>query len=148
MLTIHARAENRPEFTSLRAIDREALHEVELGVERLHRAHGYLVAFHHNIGRSTDHFADAERLLRRGGHHALADALRDEHLPRGVVPVDGACDVTAGRWSYDVLETFQRSFLADVLAFGDDAHDRVAGGLRHSFERAQERDWKRRARSE
>lgn len=141
------KAEERPEFTSLRAIDREALHEVELGVERLHRAHGHLVAFHHNIGRSMDHFAGAERLLRRGGHHALADALRDEHLPRGVVPADGTGDVAAGRWSYDILEAFQRSFLAYVLAFGDDAHEQVADGLRHSFERAQERDWKRRARS-
>lgn len=29
--------------------EREALHEVELGIERMHRAHGHLVAFHHNV---------------------------------------------------------------------------------------------------
>jgi len=124
----------------------EALHEVELAVENLHRAHGHLVAFHHSTGRAMDHLATAEKRLRAAGHERAADRLRDRHLPRGVLP---ACDdeAPAGRWSYDVLETFQATFLEDVVAFGEDVHDRVADGRRHVAERQQERQWKARARN-
>ena len=134
-----------PAFESLDPTDREALHHVALGTERLHRAHGHLVAFHHNVGRGMDHYASAEPLLREGGHHDLADRLRDECLPRGVVPSDDDNDVTAGRWSYDILENFQRAFFRDMVAFGDDVHEQVADGLWHAAERAQEREWKERS---
>ncbi|WP_251328791.1 hypothetical protein [Haloplanus pelagicus] len=127
--------------------EREALHEVELGIEHLHRAHGHLVSFHHSTGRAMDHLSAAETMLREAGHDEVANRLRDEYLPQGVLP---ACDdeSAAGRWSYDVLETFQRTFLDDVVAFGDRVHDRLADGRRHVAERRQEREWKRRARSE
>jgi hypothetical protein len=127
-----------PELTETEV---EALHEVELGVENLHRAHGHLVSFHHATGRAMDHLADAERLLRAAGHHEYADALRDEHLPLGVVSGrDG------GRWSYDLLEDFQERFLAGVVEFGEAIHGELAGGLRHVAERRQEREWQARAR--
>ncbi|WP_251342238.1 hypothetical protein [Haloplanus halophilus] len=128
--------------------EREALHEVELGVEHLHRAHGHLVAFHHSTGRAMDHLAVAEERLREAGHRRLADRLRDEYLPRGVVPPCEGDGATAGRWSYDILEKFQTTFLEDVVAYGDEVHDRLADGRRHVTERRQEREWKRRAREE
>lgn len=127
-------------------LERTTLHEVELGVERLHRAHGHLVAFHHNTGRAMDHLAGAEGLLRECGYDALADRLRDEYLPRGVIADGDLVDPTAGRWSYDVLESYQEVFYRDVVAFGSEVHDTVANGLRHAFERQQERDWKERSR--
>ena len=123
----------------------EALHEVELGIERLHRAHGHLVAFHHNVGRGMNHLAAAESHLTRSEHHELADALRDEYLPRGVIAGDSN-EPTAGRWTYDVLENFQRVFLDDIVAFGAEVHETVGDGSWHARERLQERDWKRRAR--
>jgi hypothetical protein len=131
--------------SDLTDVQREALHEVELGVEHLHRAHGHLVSFHHSTGRAMDHLAAAEELLREAGHEGAANRLRDDYLPRGVLP---ACDdeAAAGRWSYDVLETFQRTFLDDVVAFGDWIHDDIADGRRHVAERRQEREWKRRMR--
>lgn len=128
--------------------ERKALHEVELGVENLHRAHGHLVSFHHSTGRAMDHLAVAEDLLRDAGHEALANRLRDEYLPRGVVPPCDGDDATAGRWSYDILEQFQETFLDDVVGFGDSVHDRIADGQRHVTERQQEAEWKRRARTE
>jgi hypothetical protein len=127
-------------------VEREALHEVELGVEHLHRAHGHLVSFHHSTGRAMDHLAAAEELLREAGHEGPANSLRDDHLPRGVLPSCG--DDPSGRWSYDVLETFQSTLLEDVVTFGDRVHDRVADGRRHVAERRQEAAWKRRAQSE
>ena len=121
-------------------VECEALHEVELGVEWLHRAHGSLVEFHHKTGHAMDHFAEAERQLRACGHTDLADALRDEYLPRGVIDDD--------RWSYDVLESYQEGFLTDLTAFEAHAREAVSDGERHVTERRQEREWKRRAREE
>jgi len=114
-----------------------ALHEVELGVEWLHRAHGHLVQFHHATGHAMDHLAEAEEALREAGYDELADRLRDDLLPRGVV---------GDTWSYGVLEAFQDEPMAAVESFGADARDEVADGERHVAERRQEREWKGRSR--
>lgn len=123
-----------------------ALHEVELATEHLHRAHGHLVAFHHSVGRAMNHLAASEELLRAAGYDDYAAAVRDEYLPRGVIEGRHADD--RGRWSYDVLETYEAVFLEDVVAFGEAVCDEIAGGLRHAHERRQEREWKDRARRE
>ncbi|WP_424016595.1 hypothetical protein ACOZ4N_11890 [Halorientalis pallida] len=117
--------------------ERAALHQVELGLEWLHRAHGHLVEFHHNTGHAMDHLAEAEPLLRECGYDDLADAVRDRYLPHGVIDDD--------RWSYDVLESFQEGFLDEIEGFEREARDVVADGQRHAAERAQERTWKERA---
>jgi hypothetical protein len=130
----------RDTTADLTATEREALHTVELGVEWLHRAHGNLVEFHHKTGHAMDHLADAEQQLREAGHTDLADALRDEYLPRGVID--------ESRWSYDVLESYQEGFLGDIVAFEERARGEIADGSRHVTEREQERAWKRRAREE
>jgi hypothetical protein len=90
-----------------------------------------------------DHLATAETKLRDAGYDALADAIRDEFLPRGVLESHHSDD--RGRWSYDVLETYEEAFLDDIVAFGKEATDRIAEGLRHPAERAQEREWRRRS---
>jgi hypothetical protein len=117
--------------------EREALHKVELGVESLHRAHGNLVAFHHKTGHAMDHLAEAEVMLRDCGHEGLANQLRDQYLPRGVIDGD--------RWSYDVLECFQEGFLSELTDFERAAREQVADGHRHVNEREMEREWKERA---
>jgi len=114
-----------------------ACHEVELGLEWLQRAQGHLLEFHHATGHAMDHLAEAERLLRACGETELANDLRDEHLPAGVVDGD--------RWSYDLVEEFQAGVLADVRGFERTARERLADGRRHPAERRQERAWKRRA---
>ncbi len=131
---------------SITRVELEALHEVELGIERLHRAHGHLVAFHHNVGRGMNHLAAAEPLLYRCGYPEVADALREEYLPRGVFACGDPDDPTAGRWTYDVLENFQTVFLNEIVAFGAEVHETIGDGSWHASERLQERDWKRRAR--
>jgi len=117
--------------------EQEALHRVTLGMEWLQRAHGHLLAFHHNVGHAMDHFAAAEPLLREAGHVELADAIRDEYLPRGVVDED--------RWSYDIVEDFEDGVLADMDAFETTVRTQLADGQRHVAERAQERRWKERS---
>lgn len=115
----------------------EALHELELAVEWLRRAHGDLVAFHHEVGHAMDHLADAEGALREAERPELANAVRDEYLPRGVLDDD--------RWSYDVLESYESSFLEPLCEFEHNTRDRIAEGQRHVAERRQEREWRRRA---
>ncbi len=134
------------QFTRLSDAELAALHEVELGVEHLRRAHGHLVAFHHSTGRAMNHLAAAEEHLREADYDGLADEIRDEYLPRGVLesPRDG----DRGRWSYDVLETYERTFLNDIVRFGDHVCDVIADGLRHAHERKQEYEWIERSRRE
>jgi hypothetical protein len=124
--------------TDLSDAETEALHHVELGVEWLRRAHGDLLAFHHEIGHAMDHLAEAEVDLREAGRTELADALRDEFLPRGVRD--------AGRWSYEVRQSDEEAFIAPLCCIEDEARERIADGHRHVAERRQEREWKRRAR--
>jgi len=118
----------------------EALHEVELGFEWLQRANGHLLQFHHATGHAMDHLAAAEGHLRDAGYAELADVIRDDLLPQGVVDED--------RWSYDLVECFQDGLLADADAFEQTARDRLAAGDRHVAERRQERRWKQRERED
>lgn len=127
------------ESSELSDAERSALHEVELGIEWLHRAHGALIEFHHDTGHAMDHFACAEALFRESGSTALANALRDEHLPRGVIDGD--------RWSYDLLENFQEGFLEEMADFEEEARWSISDGQRHVAERAQKRDWKQRVQN-
>lgn len=132
-------------FDGVSPAERDALHDVDLGMERLHRAHGHLVAFHHNTGRAMNHLAAAEQGLREAGRSDLADRLRDEYLARGVASAPDSTHPVDGLWSYAILEGFQEVFLDGILAFGQEVHADVANGHRHLNERQQERRWKRRA---
>ncbi|WP_152039789.1 hypothetical protein [Salinigranum salinum] len=116
--------------------ERTALHELQLGVEGVHRAYGHLLAFHHAIGRSMDHFAAAEPQLREAGHEEHADAIRDCHLPAGVID---------DHWSYELVEGFEQGFLADVTAFDAAVRADLAGGRSHVAERMQQQAWRERA---
>lgn len=116
----------------------EAVHEAEVGCEWLERAQGHLLAFHHAVGHGMDHFAVAEELLREEGHPMLADAIRDDVLPCGVVDGD--------RWSYGVVEDYETSMLTTVRDVEAVVRDELAGGTRHVAERRQRRRWRERAR--
>ncbi|WP_276251367.1 hypothetical protein [Haloarcula rara] len=113
-----------------------ALHEAELGVEWLRRAHGSLVEVHHATGHAMDHLHDAETMLREAGHTDLADQLREELLPVGAIE---------DRWTYDLLETFESGILEDVTGYERQVREELADGERHITERRQEQEWKRRA---
>lgn len=113
-----------------------AVHEVELALEWLQRARGRFVEFHHATGHALDHLHDAEAALRDCGYDDLADEIRNEHLPRGVVE---------DRWTYDLLEEYEETFLTPYEAFEERARGTVADGVRHVHERRQEAEWKERA---
>lgn len=125
------------ELPELSEREREALHELTLGIEHVHRAYGHLLAFHHEVGRGMDEFDDARERLRAEGHDEFADRLRDEVLPAGVV---------GDRWSYEVVEAFERDLLDPACRVERAVRDALAGGLEHVSEREQRRRWRERAR--
>ncbi|SEW13999.1 hypothetical protein [Halobacterium jilantaiense] len=116
--------------------ERDALHELQLGVEQVYRAYGQLLGFHHSLGRGMDHLDEAERLLRACGHDQHADALRDTHLPAGAV---------GDRWSYELVEDVRHGLLDDITGFEDRVRTDLAGGTEHVTERRQQREWRNRA---
>ena len=122
---------------SLSDTEREALHALQLGVEHVHRAHGHLLGFHHQVGRGMDRLDEAASLFRAAGHDAFADRLRDELLPAGVV---------GDRWSYELVEAFADGMRRDVDAFDAVVRDSLVDGRRHVSERAQQAEWRARAR--
>jgi len=116
--------------------ERQALHELQLGVENLYRGYGSLLDFHHAIGRGMDHLHDAEEILREAGHEERADMLRDEALPTGVLE---------DKWTYEIVESFEREFLTEVSGFEQDVRDELADGREHIMERRQQQGWQERA---
>jgi hypothetical protein len=120
----------------LTTTERQALHELQLGIENLYRGYGSLLEFHHLIGRGMDHIYVAEKRLREAGHEAQADSLRDEALPVGIFE---------DTWSYEVVESFKREFLADVSGFEREIRKDLADGKEHITERRQQREWHDRA---
>ena len=119
------------------AAERAALHELQLAGEHVQRAYGHLLAFHHQVGRAMDQYAAAESHLREAGYEAFADEIRDRPLPAGVVD---------DRWSYELVEEFERGFLAETTGFERRVRDHLVEGLRHVTEREQQREWRERAR--
>lgn len=116
--------------------EREALHELQLGLEHVYRGYGALLTFHHQIGHAMDHVARAEARLREAGHDRRADELRDHLLPAGAV---------GDRWTYELVEAFRDGFLRDVTDFEADVRDDLAGGVGHVTERRQQARWRERA---
>ena len=116
--------------------EQQALHELQLGVENLYRGYGSLLDFHHAIGRGMDHLHDAEEVLREAGHEKRADMLRDEALPTGVLE---------DKWTYEIVESFEREFLAEVSGFEQDVREELADGKEHITERRQQQGWRERA---
>jgi len=59
-------------------------------------------------GHAVDHFARAGGQLRAPDHRERVDALRCEVLSKGAVD---------DRWTYDLLESFGKSFLSGLADF-------------------------------
>ncbi|OLZ39710.1 hypothetical protein A6E15_01340 [Natrinema saccharevitans] len=113
-----------------------ALHELQLGIEHVHRAYGTLLEFHHELGHAMDRMGDAEDRLREAGHEEWADALRDEHLPAGAI---------SDQWTFELVEEFSGEFLEAVDGFEDEVREELADGIDHVTERRQKRQLRERA---
>ncbi len=125
-----------PDDLELTDAEQAALHDLQLGIEYVHRAHGSLLTFHHELGHGMDRLSDAEKRLRDAGHTEWADALRDEHLPAGAI---------SDQWTYELVEEFAEGFLTEVAAFEETVRKDLADGLDHVTEREQQTSLRERA---
>jgi len=125
-----------PDDNGLTEKEREALHQLQLGVENLYQGYGNLLDFHHTIGRGMDHLHEAETKLREAEQEEAADMLRNEALPTGVFE---------GMWTYEVVEAFKREFLTEITGFEEEIREDLADGQEHVMERRQQQNWRERA---
>ncbi|WP_265108981.1 hypothetical protein [Halosolutus halophilus] len=128
-----------PDDLELTDAEQEALHDMQLGMEYVHRAYGSLLEFHHQLGHAMDRMSDAEERLREAGHDEWADALRDDHLPSGAI---------SDQWTFELVEEFSGEFLEEVDAFEDAVREELADGVDHVTERRQKRRLRERAEDE
>ncbi|MGM0591395.1 MAG: hypothetical protein ACQETI_07165 [Halobacteriota archaeon] len=126
-----------PSDLDLTTTEKDALHDLQLGIEHLYCAYGQLLDFHHKVGHAMDRFADAEERLREAGHGSAADELRDVHLPASAV---------GDLWTYEMVEEFRSGLLTDATDFEHRVRSDLANGVGHVTEREQQREWRRRAR--
>ena len=125
-----------PDALDLTDAEKEALHDMQVGIEHVGRARGRLLDFHHEIGDAFDHFESARERLREAGHDDLADELRDRHLPAGVV---------GDRWTFELVTEFDEGFYAEITGFESDVREEVADGEIHVAEQELQAEWRGRA---
>ncbi len=89
------------------------------------RARGRLYDFHQMIGRADLLMGEAADLLADAGHGDLADELREGLVGRNAIP---------DRWTFEIVEDFDRTFYAAASDWDRRLRDELAGGVRHLHE--------------
>ena len=116
------------EASDLTEAEREAIHEVEAGIEWIHRAHGALVEFHHSVGHGMDHYDAAAEALAEG-HSDLAERFESDVLPAGLTE--------EGHLSYQLVAEFEGGFLATVEDATEATRAELVDGERYVVEAAR-----------
>jgi hypothetical protein len=94
-------------------------------LEWVTRARGRLYDFHQMMGRADLLFGEAVEALEEAGRPDLAAALGDDVVGRNVLE---------GRWTFQVVEEFDRMYHDAVVAAEARVRDELVGGRRHVFE--------------
>ena len=94
-------------------------------LEWVTRARGRLYDFHQMVGHADLLFGEAADLLEEARHARLAGHLRDEVVGRNVLD---------GRWTFQVVEEFDRLYHDAVVAAEAMVRDELLAGRRHVFE--------------
>jgi len=94
-------------------------------LEWVERARGRLYDLHQMIGTADFKVEEAADQLAAAGHPSLAERLRAEVVGRNVLD---------GRWTFQIVEEFDRIYYAAVRAAEQEVRDTLLGGRRHVFE--------------
>ncbi|MCW2753165.1 MAG: hypothetical protein JWQ32_576 [Marmoricola sp.] len=108
----------------------EAVGKLSEAMETVEIARGHLYAFHQLSGHADFQVEDAVELLRAAGHEDLAADLDRELVGRNVLP---------GRWTFQVIEDYARTYYEPFQAFEERARA-LTGGHRHVFEAGLKRE--------
>jgi hypothetical protein len=108
-----------------------AVGKVSEGLEWLVRARGRLYDFHQMIGRADLILGEAAEELDEAGHGSLSELLRTEVVGRNVLE---------GRWTFQIVEEFDRLYFDPADAAERRVRDELMGGRRHVFEAEMKED--------
>lgn len=113
----------RPEGVSDEVV--AATGKVTEALEWVVRARGHLYDFHQMMGHADATFGEAADALEAAGAADVAAELRDEVIGRNVLE---------GRWTFQVVEEFDRTYHDAVVAAEARVRDALVAGRRHVFE--------------
>jgi hypothetical protein len=102
-----------------------AVGKLSEAVEWIERARGRLFDFHQLIGHADLLLEEAADMLDEAGHEEMADRLRVEVIGRNVLD---------GRWTFQVVDEFERSYYDPVCEAEHDVRGKLLDGRRHVFE--------------
>ena len=103
----------------------EALGKLSAALDHVEDARGHLYAFHRLCGSAESTMEEATKMIRDAGHDDLADALDERVLGGNPLP---------GMWSFQMVESYDDGYYAEVRSVHQRALDELAGGRRHIFE--------------
>ncbi|WP_411077507.1 hypothetical protein [Streptomyces sp. cmx-10-25] len=103
----------------------EALGSLSKALETTERARGHLYSFHQMTGTADLELDRAVALLRRAGHEKWADLVEREVLGRNVIP---------GHWTFQVVESYDRTYYEPFKKLERDAVSDLAEGRAHLYE--------------
>ncbi|MFE8936148.1 hypothetical protein ACFYNX_01440 [Streptomyces sp. NPDC007872] len=113
----------RPENVSDLTV--EALGSLSKALETTERARGHLYSFHQLTGTADLELDRAVALLRRAGHEEWAALVEREVLGRNVIP---------GHWTFQVVESYDRTYYEPFKKAERDAVATLAEGRAHLYE--------------
>jgi hypothetical protein len=103
----------------------DAVGKVSEAFEWIERVRGRLFDFHQMMGRADFLFGDAADALEAAGHDSEAEMLRRDIVGRNVLE---------GRWTFQMIEEFDRCYYAPTRAVVDEIHASLVEGKRHVAE--------------
>jgi hypothetical protein len=103
----------------------EAAGKASEALEVIEHARGHLIAFHRMLGMADFLFEDAADLLQTAGRTEYAQHLRTEVVGRNVLE---------GRWTFQVIDEFDRTYYQVVRDAEARIRDDLMGGAPHVYE--------------
>jgi hypothetical protein len=116
-------AHRRPDGASDELV--EAMGKLSEALEWIERTRGRLFDFHQMIGRADFLFGDAADALLEAGCPDAAHLVRSEIVGRNVLD---------GRWTFQIVEEFERAYYGPVRAIEDQLRNELMDGKRHVYE--------------
>lgn len=116
----------------------EAVGRASEALEYVERARGHLYSFHQLIGRADILFGEAAELLCDAGQPAEGDTVERDLVGRNVLD---------GRWTFQVVEEFDRLYHEPVTQGVRALERELQDGDRHVFEARMKEDRRSRGRA-
>ena len=103
----------------------EAVGRLTEALEWIERARGRLYDFHHMIGRADFLLDEAVERLEAAGHGDAARQVAEDLVGRNVLE---------GRWTFQVVEEFERQYYEPVRGADEEVRASLMDGRRHVLE--------------